>query len=379
MKQLFFYCLFLLFSCVCYTQNTLQISGMGTSINNNTSYSNYYDIDNPREVYKNKYYAPCLYAQKFYQIKNGSFYLITGTKLSNTGGYFINRYFTPQFIFAKRLGFGFYHHNNKNVKIYYSVGGEVNNIGYGLFSNVNILFRLGKQYFSVFPEIAVNYNHYYASLSNLYTNYTVIAGCGIGLAKEGKIAYKENTSKYNNKHHFYANFSIGNINTMSNYNKPLSYAKNYYHISAGYRIFAKKVISPDIGIGFISQYNESKYSYMDYFYEKSQDYIPYIKAGVSLETRGRFAFIGNIAVFKALPFTGFGFTTKIGLKYAASKKIAVSICPEITQYDGIFWGSYAQYKTDENYNIINLDKVSNKTHYTIYDGVIPSINLGVHF
>lgn len=365
MKHLLFASLFLLFSCKIMAQSGFRFTGIGLALNYNTGlyYINSNNFLNSIDPKLNM--GLSVYYNGIYPIKNTNLFFNSGTKLRMN-------IVEPNFIPTQRLGLGIKKIKNENEMTYFTFGGELNAFGNGLYANFNSIIKGKKKYVVISTEISyMNYN--------VYGNKPIImASLGVATGWNKKELSETNT-KYSKVNHFNADLAIGSINNIVTKDAFGGKFTDYLHVSAGYLLLPKQIISPEVGLGFIAKYNNYEftkfYTPPQHHYIKSLDYILYAKIGFSLQTDGKVSFIAGSSAFKMLSLKGGGYTLKAGIKYMISEKIGISLCPELVYYSGFSWGWNTNMHTNGNV----IQKKYKGLHSSELNTPIVGMKFGVHF
>jgi hypothetical protein len=138
-------------------------------------------------------------------------------------------------------------------------------------------------------------------------------------------------------------------------------------------------------LGFIAKYNAPHYveisgpRFPHYYYVESQDNFAYLRLGIDVQTRGKIAFIAKGHIFQALTYNATGFDAQIGVKYAITPKLAISLGPEMVNYSGNVGGWYKKTREYDHLNPQNTFSDINikGKHYS--GASLYSLKLGVHF
>ena len=386
MKQLLFTSLFLLFSCKIMAQSDLRLMGFGINFN--------YNINNPFYYTDNLLYNPgeetglgiLYYYNSFHQIKNSPLYFTTGSKIV---------YNTDSKVpyLGQRFGIGVVQSKNRKNPIYYSFGGEINVAGLGIYGNANIIFKHKNIYYAISSEINYVYYNYYdfervSNGSNLLS-----AGCGIGMGWDKKEFIPKENKKYAVMNHFTVNMGVGSFNKKRIIDNNLKTYTEFLDINANYRLFSKKIISPEVGIGLmvakgrintdISRIHDNTLEnsfWVTYgLYSQYKNIMPYMRLGVGVQTRRKTAFIGNISIWSLFNLKTVGSHASIGLKYGINHKIAFSLSPSLDSYYGYVYGKYQVFEKDNTNSPYQLIHNTKGLHKIGSYGYLYGMKFGVHF
>lgn len=197
------------------------------------------------------------------------------------------------------------------------------------------------------------------------------------------------SQKYKNvkmSKHFNIGLTIGAFNYFYKNKNFLKDNPNYVHINASYRLYKNRLISPEIGLGFIYLDSKEQIAYKPYltggyhlYFWRKKEYNAYLKFAFDLQTKKKVAFLLNVGVFPMITFTAMGFSLRSGLKYTISNKMGISFCPEVTGYNGKVITVFKKYKEEQNGVLLNSDKTTTKLEFPYMNNTIYSIRLGVHF
>jgi hypothetical protein len=315
----------------------------------------------------------------FTPIKNSHLYFNTGLKLNYNG--IDKRLFTLQ-----RFGVGIDISKNAEKPILVALGGEVNSMGYGLYLNGNFIQTYLNDNYNIYPEISCLFYSPYAVYYSPFSLPTIMVGLGITSASSKKDLLPEKKEKYAIQNHFNAELSIGDSRLLNSKASEYNGYNSYFHINVGYRILAKQIISPEVGLGFVYHYNSYAnpgiYFNLGYDMEEALNYLPYVKVGFSAQTRGKIAFVGNYFAIKTLNIKGGGFSMSAGIKYNISPRIGISISPEFIRYGGIVWGWSKFYGYDPTKGFVltkGLHLTNKNDMNTSYIYGLYGVKLGIHF
>lgn len=379
MKHLLFASLFLLFSCKIMAQSTLNMIGGDIGLSYNRS--NGFKYTQAIELFKDHRINPNIsfnYAS-FKPIKNSHLYFNTGIKLNYNS---IDR----QLFILQRFGLGINVNKNAEKPILVALGGEVNSMGYGFYLNGNFIQRSKHLNYNIYPEISCLFYNPYEVYYSSFSMPTIMVGLGITSASNKKELLSGEKEKYATQNHFNTEISIGDSRLLNSKASEYNGYNSYFHINIGYRILAKQIISPEVGLGFIYHYNSYAnpgiYFNLGYDMEEALNYLPYVKVGFSAQTRGKVAFVGNYFAIKTLNMKGGGFSMSAGIKYNISPKIGISISPEFIRYGGIVWGWSKFYGYDptkgfvltKGLHLTNKNYMNTSSIYALY-----GVKLGIHF
>lgn len=185
---------------------------------------------------------------------------------------------------------------------------------------------------------------------------------------------------------FNIGLAIGAFNYFYENKNFLKDNPNYFHINASYRLYKDRLISPEIGLGFIYLDSKEQIAYRPYltggyhlYFWRKKEYNAYLKFAFDLQTQEKVAFLLNVGVFSTITFTSIGFSLRSGLKYTISNKIGISLCPEVTGYHGKVISVFKKYGEEKNGVLLHSDKTTRSLDFPYINEPIYSIRLGVHF
>lgn len=385
MRQLFFYGIFLLFSCKIIAQPIASFSTLG--LNGNVFKSKYKTGGgplNPKVISKLSLSLNYQY-NTFCRLKQSNLYLIAGINASANG----KTYF---FDYSHNIGIGKKFTLNAKSSIFTSINGRFSMTGNGVYANAYFTSSIKNVYFVIAPEIGylrINRDELRRSLekANLFSFGGTI---GLGLAEKEKEVLNSKTEARNN--HFSVDIAMGHRKLFKSGVSPFEKNYNFVQTSINYRFMPNYFISPEAGIGFVyGNVPETKNILAidpignSYYFEKSVEYLTYIKIGAGIDTKGiadwqtnKLSFIASSFFLKPINLDGRGYVGSFGVKYAISPKLAFSISPEFISYNGKFFGTYREYGEVHNGVNINSDINGRGLEYNRKNQAF-YIKLGVHF
>lgn len=373
MKQLLYIPLFLLFSCKIFAQTGLDYLTANIEINNySKKTATVYDtLSFP--AYSKTVAGLSFQYNGIYDIKKTSLYILAGAR-------YYYRNVKDWVYYEHSIGVGKKWKKDSKKPIYTGIGVGLNTMGYRFFANGNFVFPIKNTKICLSPEISYHYITRFPTSLILTNSHVITVGVGIGIGTY-RIAYFERESKKTaNLTHFYIDYLLVNVNKYIN-NKSNIYNKaDYQNININYKFSNKQLISPELGVGFISTRKNNIYNSFNDVYVSYKDILPYIKIGLAFESEKinkknlkKFSIISNVDLIKGFNINAIGYSYKIGVKYAIIDKIGLSISYNGTKYEGLVDGYYKV--VDINNNII-----ANETkHEALKKGLLKGISLGIHF
>lgn len=385
MRQLFFYGIFLLFACKIMAQPIASFSTLG--LNGNVFKSKYKTGGSPnnRKVINESGVSLNYQYNTFCRLKQSNLYLVAGI---NGSANFKNFFFD----YSHNIGVGKKFTLNANSSLFTSINGRFSMTGNGVYANAYFTSSIKKVYFVIAPEISylrINKDELRPELqkANLFSFGGTI---GLGLAEKEKEALNLKTEARNN--HFSVDISMGYRNLYRLGVAPFKGKLNFIQTSITYRFMPQYFISPEAGLGFIYSKTPEIKTILpispignSYYLETSTEYVPYIKIGAGIDTKGisdwqidKLSFMASSFFLKPINLDGRGYVGSFGLKYNVFPKLAFSLSPEVIVYNGKFFGTYRKY--GETHNGVSIDSDvkrnlsdKNRDNYAAY------VKLGVHF